>query len=55
MVKINNQEITKNTKIKNKDEIIIDVIKESQRVESEDMGLDIIYEDDSILIVNKDT
>lgn len=54
MVKINGQEITKNTKIKNKDEIIIDVVKESQRVESEDMGLDIIYEDDSILIVNKD-
>lgn len=53
MVKINGQNITKNTKIKNTDEILIEVEKLAQRVDSEDIPLDIVYEDDSIIIVNK--
>ena len=52
---VNNKQINKNVKIKNKDEISFEIIVEKlDEVLAEKMSLDIIFEDDNILVLNKD-
>lgn len=54
-VSINWKEISKNLKIKNRDLIEIDIkIEKNEKVEAEDLKLDIIYEDENLLIINKE-
>lgn len=54
-VSVNWEKISKNLKIKNKDEISIEIIIEKlETVEAEKMDLDFIYEDKELLIINKD-
>jgi len=53
-VKVNWGDINKNIKVKNKDIIEIDIIIEKSSVEGENIPLEIVYEDDNIIIVNKD-
>lgn len=53
-VKVNNLEINKNIKVKNKDIIEISIIIWKAKVEAEEMNLDIVYEDENLIIVNKD-
>lgn len=50
---LNSKEINKNIKIKNKDEIIIKIEKESLELEAQQMDLDIVYEDENLLVINK--
>lgn len=53
-VSVNSVEISKNVKIKNKDEISIEItIEKLDEVLPEKMDFDIIYEDDQILVLNK--
>ncbi len=54
-VKVNSKTISKNLKIENKSEIEIDIVMEKlDEVLPEDLNLDIIYEDENILIINKE-
>ena len=54
-VKINWKIINKNLKIKNRDEIEIEIKNDSIIwIEPEKMNLDIVYEDDNLIIINKD-
>lgn len=54
-VTVNWSNISKNLKIKNKDEISIEIIVEKlEEVLPEKMDFDIIYEDEEILVINKD-
>ena len=54
-VLVNHKKIYKNLKIKNKDEIKIEIVLESlEEILPEKMDFDIIYEDEQILILNKD-
>lgn len=53
-VKINSKEINKNIKIKNKDEVSINIIIEKSEINWEYIKLDIVYEDENLIIVNKD-
>lgn len=53
-VSVNSKIINKNLKIKPRDEINITIINESIEVKPQDMNLDIIYEDENLLIINKD-
>jgi 23S rRNA pseudouridine1911/1915/1917 synthase len=54
-VYVNSKQISKNLKIKNKDEIIIEIKMEKlDEVFPEKMNLDVIYEDNELLIVNKE-
>lgn len=54
-VTVNWNKISKNLKIKNHDEIIIDIkIEKLEEVLPEKMSFDIIYEDKEILVLNKD-
>lgn len=54
MVLVNSNPIKSNYKIKPKDKISIAIpIKKTVKIMPEDIKLDIIYEDDSILIINK--
>ena len=54
-VSVNWKSISKNLKIKGKDEIIIEIRAEKlEEIIPEDMNLDVVYEDDEILIVNKE-
>ena len=54
-VKVNSKTITKNLKIENKSEIEIDIVLDKlDEIEPEDMNLDIIFEDENILIINKE-
>ncbi len=54
-VSVNGKNISKNLKIKNHDEISIEVVVEKlEEVLPEKMDLDIIYEDKEILVVNKE-
>jgi 23S rRNA pseudouridine1911/1915/1917 synthase len=53
-VGVNSKIISKNIKIKNKDEININLVIESSELKAEKIDLDIIYEDDDILVINKD-
>ena len=54
-VSVNWENISKNLKIKNKDEIAIEIVVEKlDEVHPEKMDFDIIYEDDEILVINKE-
>jgi len=54
-VKVNGKTISKNLKISNRDEIEIDIILEKlDEILPEDLNLDIIYEDENIVIINKE-
>ena len=46
--------MTKNVKIQSKDAFEIDLLVESTDIVAENIPLDIIYEDDSILVINKE-
>lgn len=51
---INDKIINKNIKIKNKDEIKLEIKLESLDVKPEKINLDIIFEDSDLLVINKD-
>jgi len=52
---VNGKTFSKNLKIKNQDEIIIDIVIEKlDEISPEDMNLDVIYEDDKLIIINKE-
>lgn len=53
-VSVNSRIISKNLKLKPRDEIIIKLINESSEVKPEKMDLDIIFEDENLLIINKE-
>lgn len=53
-VLLNWKEINKNIKIKNKDELLIKIIIEKSKIEAEEIKLDIVFEDDNMIIINKD-
>lgn len=54
-VKINWKVISKNLKINNRDEVEIDIILERlEEILPENLNLDIVYEDENILIINKE-
>lgn len=53
-IKVNWKEINKNIKIKNKDEIYIDIIIEKLELKAENLNLDIVFENHDFIIVNKD-
>ncbi|MFK7780471.1 MAG: RluA family pseudouridine synthase [Candidatus Gracilibacteria bacterium] len=54
-VSVNGKNISKNLKIKNQDEIVIEIVVESlTEVLPEKMDFDVIYEDKEILVINKD-
>jgi len=53
-LKVNGNILSKNLKIKNKDEISLEIRTESLDIKPEKMPLDIVYEDSEILIVNKE-
>lgn len=53
-VKVNSKFVTKNIKIKPRDEIEIEIKNQSIEVEAQNMSLEIIFEDENILIINKD-
>lgn len=54
-VSVNWKIINKNIKIKNRDELLITIINEDlEEVAPENMDLDIIFEDENILIINKE-
>ena len=54
-VKVNGKSISKNLKISNRDEIEIDIVLEKlDEILPEDLNLDIVYEDENLLIINKE-
>lgn len=53
-VQINKKVVNKNIKIKNRDEISLEIQLEKLDVNAEDMNLQVVYEDQNIIIVNKD-
>lgn len=53
-VKINWKTINKNIKIKKKDNLELDIIIEKSSIKSEKIKIDVVYEDNNIIIVNKD-
>lgn len=54
-VSINWENITKNLKIKNRDEVKIDIIIEKlQEINPEKMDFDVVYEDDELIVLNKE-
>jgi len=54
-VTVNTKKIRKNLKINPRDEFMLEVLIESSEVLAEDILIDVIYEDDSILIINKES
>lgn len=53
-IKVNAKEIKSNYKIKNGDEITVEVPKPIMlQIQAEDIDIDILYEDDDIVVVNK--
>jgi len=53
-VRVNGKEISKNIKVSNRDEIQILEMVESINIQAEDILLEIIYEDENILVINKE-
>lgn len=53
-VSVNKKNISKNIKINPRDEISIEIIPEKLEILPQKMDLDIIFEDENILIINKD-
>lgn len=51
---VNSFQIKKNVKINNKDEIKIIITPKKLDIEKQNIPLDIIYEDDNIIVINKD-
>ena len=52
-IKVNDKEVKESYKININDNIDINIIKEESKVSGEDIKLDIVYEDDDILVINK--
>ena len=53
---VNNETINKNLKIKNKDQINIKIkVQKLDEINAEDIPIDVIFEDDNILIINKES
>lgn len=52
-IKVNGQEVKESYKICLNDNIEINVVEESSKLEGENIPLDIVYEDDDILVINK--
>ena len=53
-VRVNNQTVKKNIKISPRDEVYLECISEPTNLAYQDMNLDVIYEDNDILIINKE-
>ena len=52
-IKVNGNEVKESYKINLNDNIEINIVKEETKLEGEDIKLDIIYEDDDVLVINK--
>ncbi len=52
---VNNKPIKNSYKVQNGDEIIINYVEENLDIKPEDIKLDIVYEDDDIIVVNKES
>jgi len=50
---VNGKEVKSSYKVQNGDEIDITIVEENLDVEAEDIPLDIVYEDDDVIVVNK--
>jgi 23S rRNA pseudouridine1911/1915/1917 synthase len=53
-VTLNGKTFYKNIKVKNGDEISMEIILEKLEVEAEEMNLDIVFEDKEIIVINKE-
>ncbi len=53
-VQVNNEEISKNLKLQPRDVIHINILIESSDIMAEDIPLEVIYEDENILVINKE-
>ncbi|MFW6280692.1 MAG: S4 domain-containing protein, partial [Halanaerobium sp.] len=54
-VKVNNAEIQNSYKIKNKDIIELNVEEKESEIKAVELPLDIIYEDNDIIVINKNS
>ena len=52
-ITVNGKEVKESYKINLEDNIEINVVKEETKLEGEDIKLDVVYEDDDILVINK--
>lgn len=52
-IKVNNEEVKESYKLCLDDEISITIVSEESKLEGEDIKLDIVYEDDDVLVINK--
>ena len=52
-IKVNDKEVKESYKVNLEDNIEINVIEEESKLQGEDIKLDIVYEDDDILVINK--
>ena len=52
-IRVNDKEIKESYKVNLNDSIEINIVKEESKVIGEDIKLDIVYEDDDILVINK--
>ncbi len=53
-VRVNGNTVTKNLKIQPRDEFSVEILIEPNELLAQDIPLDIMYEDENILIINKD-
>ncbi len=53
-VEVNGKKIAKNLKIQPRDEFSVEILIEPNELLAQDIPLDIIYEDENILVINKD-
>ena len=52
-IKVNDKEVKESYKISLNDNIEINIVEEETKLQGEDIALDIVYEDDDILVINK--
>ena len=52
-IKVNGNEVKESYKTNLEDNIEINIVKEETKLEGEDIKLDIVYEDDDVLVINK--
>ena len=52
---VNNKPIKNSYKVQNGDEIVINYVEENLDIKPEDIKLDIVYEDDDVIVVNKES
>ena len=52
-IKVNDKEVKESYKVNLEDNIEINVVEEESKLQGEDIKLDIVYEDDDILVINK--